>query len=350
MPKIGKLWAGKLYGTNTGNLSVELSPSESAFTGTVRFMDDRFGIVLYSISGTFDGTNVEFNGDSTQAPQGVVTGKISAKGALTPEGHIRGSWSSTIGTGGTFHLFPHDANTENSPVATLLPERLHSTTKTLGAVRLYTDDVRELIGLNKDFSRGRVVVTYREHGNEISRYASDVNADLERLGELRYIKLTIQEPEAYGINRVAVVELNASGNNEVRVQGVQESWVIGKAEAVSSMLRTHQKALSTTVRSFGLNANGLIVIGALVALPELSIGRRAIFVLVVAVLIWLIAQAHSRFIPNVLIHLSPRKPGPVERAWPQLLSWVIAATSALVAAIAYGLLKGEIPIPSWLTP
>ena len=49
-----------------------------------------------------------------------------------------------------------------------------------------------------------------------------------RLGTLRYLKLLIQEPEAYGINRLAVVELNAAGANEVRVQGVQESWLWGK--------------------------------------------------------------------------------------------------------------------------
>jgi hypothetical protein len=55
-----------------------------------------------------------------------------------------------------------------------------------------------------------------------------------------------------------------------------------------------------------------------------------------------------KFIPNVLIHLSEQKPGPLRRAIPQVLSWLIAASSALVAAIAYGLLKGELPpIAQW---
>jgi hypothetical protein len=350
MSSIGKLWAGRLFGTNMGNLFVETSSTNGEFTGTVRFMDDRFGLVIYAITGTFDGTNVQFTGKCTQSPEGVVNGEISARGTLTPEGQLRGQWSSTIGTGGTFILHPHDSSSGNEITPGLLPERMHTATRSIGAIRLYAEDVQELIGfLSKDFNQGRVVVTYRERGSEVSRYASDLQNDLARLGKLRYLKLLIQEPEAYGINRLAIVELNANGTNEIRVQGVQESWVIGKAESVASLLRLHQKTLSTTFRSFGLNIKGLLALGTLVALPELSIGKRIIFVAVVAIIAWLIVQAHTRFIPNVLVYLSPRLPNAIERAWPQLLSWLIAVTSALVASIAYGVLKGELSsIPSWV--
>lgn len=345
MSTIGKLWAGRLFGTNMGNLFVELNPIESEFTGIVRFMDDRFGLVLYAITGTFNGNTIEFKGKAVQSPEGITNGEISARGVLTPEGQLRGQWSSTIGTGGTFTLHPHDSSPQTESPPGLLPEQLHVATRTLGAIRLYADDVRELIGfLSKDFGQGRVVVTYRERGSEISRYASDLINELGRLGELRYLKLQIQEPEAYGINRFCSVELNASGTNDVRVQGVQESWVIGKAETISSFLKTRQKTLATTFRSFGLNINGFLVLGTMVALPELSISRRAIFVATIAILAWVISKSHSRFIPNALIYLSPRMTNALERAWPQILSWLIAATSALVASVIYGILRGDISL------
>jgi hypothetical protein len=107
-------------------------------------MDDRFGLVLYSIAGTFDGTKIEFKGDVTQAPDGITNGQITARGTLTPEGQLRGQWSSTIGTGGTFTLHPHDDTSDTSSSAGLLPERLHVATRTIGALRLYTEDVQEL--------------------------------------------------------------------------------------------------------------------------------------------------------------------------------------------------------------
>lgn len=216
---------------------------------------------------------------------------------------------------------------------------------------MFAEDVRELIGfLSRDFSQGRVIVTYHERGNEITRYATDFESDLTKLGDLRYLKLVIQEPEAYGINKLALIELNAMCTNEVRAQGVQESWVIGKAEAVASQVRLSQNTLSTTFRKFGLNINGVLAVFALAAVPELSFWRLVIFLFVVAFVAWVVTKLHARFIPNALISLSARKLSWIDRVWPQIISWLLAVLSALVAAIAYGVLKGELSdSASWIS-
>jgi hypothetical protein len=49
MSRIGTLWAGKIYGTNTGNVFVELNPTDGKFSGTLRLSDDRFGLSAYSL-------------------------------------------------------------------------------------------------------------------------------------------------------------------------------------------------------------------------------------------------------------------------------------------------------------
>jgi len=346
--KIGRLWAGKLYGTNTGNLAADFTNKEdgSGFEGTIRFMDDRFGPVVYSVAGKFDGTTVEIKGKATQQPENVETGEIQGQASLTPDGSLRGTWASTLGTGGTFLLLPHGYEERSASNITNLPEQLHTATRIVGAVRLYPGDVKDLIeAIRKDFTVGQVIANYHENGNERSKYAADFEREFGRLKELRYLRLHVQEPEAHGLSRVATIELTASGANTIRVQGIQESWVIGKAEALMLELRKYQKFFPTTFNKFGLNLNTLLAAAALIALPELSLGRRALFFLAVAAVIAINVQIHAKLIPNALIYLSAPQPGTLARALPQIGSTLLATISALATAIAYGLLKGEISLP-----
>jgi len=144
--------------------------------------------------------------------------------------------------------------------------------------------------------------------------------------------------------------LNANGANEVQVQGIQESWVVGKAESIAAYLRHREKPLATTFRRFGLTLPGLLVLAILVFLPELTLERRVIFVAFVVGASWVIGRLHARYIPNALVLPATDKPGAVSRVWPQMLSWLLAVTGMLVSAIVYGLLKGELPLlTQWLS-
>jgi hypothetical protein len=54
MATLGKLWAGHVYGTNTGNFFLELDAVEPTVTGTLRLMDSLFGIAVYRVAGKFE--------------------------------------------------------------------------------------------------------------------------------------------------------------------------------------------------------------------------------------------------------------------------------------------------------
>lgn len=352
MSDLVRFWAGKVYGTNTGNLFADLNANQENITGSIRFMDDRFGPVVYEVEGKFEESVLTLNGHAVNPREGMETGELLVEGNLTAEGNIRGSWSSTIGTGGTFVLLPHEVGEpKRDNVESTLPERMHTANRNVGAVRLYSDDIVELINfLKKDFTRGLVVVTYFERGNEKSEYEEDFRRNMPKLGQLRYLKLLIREPEAYGIDRIAVVELNARTQNEIRTQGVQESWVVGKVEALHSYLSKYEKSFVTTFRKFGIGINQLIGVAALVLVPELSLNDRILFVVVLILISYAIIQSHSRYIPNALIYLSSSKPGAFGQAWPQILSWFIAASATLFATIVYGVLKGDFPkLLSWFS-
>jgi hypothetical protein len=346
MPALGKLWAGRVYGTNTGNLFIEFEKVGSEVAGTLRFMDSAFGLTVYQITGTFDET-LKIMGKPVQAPEGVELGDVMAEARLTPEGHLRGTWSSSLGTGGTFDAFPHDLPPPGVPARGLptVPEQLYTKNITLGSVRLFADDVKQLLTyIRQDFVTGRPVITFNIRGGQVIKYAEDFLHDAENMGRLEYLKVTIQEPEAYGINRLVVIELNAFGSNEVRVQGIQESWVIGKAEAIASLLKRYQNTLVTTYKKFGLNLNQAIFLAMLVVMPSISSWiNRALFALAVFVLLTALLWLHARFIPNASIQLADSKPTLLARIWPTLLSWLVAATASLVAALLFYWLTRSAP-------
>ena len=183
---------------------------------------------------------------------------------------------------------------------------------------------------------GRPTITYKLRGGEVIKYADDFVKDFAVLDELDYLKITNQETEAHGINRIAIVEFNAFGINEVRVQGVRESWVIGRAQSIVEYLRRYENGLVTNYRRFGLNINSVIFIAALVTFPEIrTLGNRSAFAVAVFSLLMTLLWIHRKFIPNVSISLNVLPPSRISRAWPTILSWVVAASASLAAALIF---------------
>jgi len=334
----GKLWAGRAYGTNTGNLFLEFEETEPRLSGTLRFLDSLAGIAVYSVEGTFDDRLV-LTGHWKQGGDPEHHGVLSIEGRLTSEGYLRGTWNSTIGTGGTFDLHPHDLVLSTPPATPdgSIPEQLYSRNVSVGAIQLYAQDVLELLRyVQEEFTAPRPVVTYHVRGSEVTKYAVDFIKEIPTLGRLNYLKVTVQEPDAYGVNRLVVVELRAFGDNEIRVQGVRESWVVGRSEALAAFLRRHQSRLVTSYRKFGLNLNSVIFLAMLVLIPEIgTLEARVAFVAATVVLLILLLWAHSKFIPNASLVLTDKRPNVFIRAWPTILSWLVAASASLGAALVF---------------
>ncbi len=346
MSNLGKIWAGRVYGTNTGNLFIEFTKSTDTVSGVLRFMDSNFGLTVFEISGRFD-TSLKITGKPIQVPNGVAAGDLEAEAILNSQGHLQGMWKTSLGTGGAFVAYPHDimpVTTEMRDVPTI-PEQMHIKNISLGTIRLFRDDVEQLFKhIKQDFTTGRLIVTYNAHGSEVTKYAEDFLLEANRLENLDYLKINIQEHEAYGINRVVVIELRAFGQNEVRVQGVQESWVIGKAESLATILRRHQNSLTSTYKKFGLNLNQIIFFAMLVAMPSIVTWQnRTIFAFVVFLLLNFLLLLHAKFIPNALIQMSEIKPTWFSRAWPSILSWIGGVIASLVASVIFYLLTKSSP-------
>lgn len=351
MPALAKLWAGRIFGTNTGNFFLDLDSSdEGALTGTLRLMDTLFGLAVYNVTGRFDGSGITLRGDPvpTAKPPAVSNGTIEVTGNLTAEGNIRGTWSSSLGTGGAFEAYPHDQAAANNPgpgpqptsaahSAPEPPEQLFLSSVPVGALRMYQGDLWRLIdSIRSDFLIGRPIITYTVRENQVSKYLDDFRAEAATLGQLKRFKLTIQEPEAYGINKVVVLDLDAFGQNELRVQGINESWVTGKSEVISRMLKNFENKLLSAYRRYGLFFNSLLFFAMLVVIPALqSTEQRAIFVAGIVAILFCLFKVHQRFIPHAILYLSDEQPNWFRRTWPSILSWISALTAALAAALVF---------------
>ena len=344
MASIGKNWNGAIYGTNTGNVAVSLEGDNEALTGLIRLSDNQHGIVVYGVAGTFEEGSLKLSGVSQgEVPEGVAVGELTVTGTLTAEGRIDGEWSTTIGTGGTYQLWPHTYQVRPTNVG-VMPEQMNTSSRSMGAVRLYADDVRSLIAhVVKDFSQKRAVITFNDRGNEKKIYSDEFESILDDLPELNYLRINVQEPETYGLHRSAMIELTTWGENSIRVQSVQEAWAIGKSEALSRHVKGFQRTVATQVRKFGLTINVVITIAVLAALPGLpTFWQRLTFVSSAFGVQALITYFHSRYVPNFILFPTKKRSSWIGRFGPGFVSWGITILGGVTAAVIYGLLKGEL--------
>ena len=193
----------------------------------------------------------------------------------------------------------------------------------------------------KPFNRSEVVVTVVA-GTEQTRLLSNFKKKrFDAAERATVIKLYVQQPEAEGLNRVAVVEFGEPQYNMVMVQGADEAWALGMLEKLKRHIQPFERTYATNFKKFGFGINQFLLVGAIVFLPSLATVRdRAVLVVGVLAIILGMNWLHGRFLPNAAIFLIPKPKGAIAA---NLVSWLIAVTSAVVAALLAAYLEGQIP-------
>jgi hypothetical protein len=341
MELLADKWVGNIYGTNTGNVFIELAQVGETITGTIRVSDHIHGLIVLDFVGTYS-NQIRIRCTAKEPANNVVQTVIDVHAALPSDGSMRGTWHSSVGTAGTLIAYPQlNFNTSNQPIGQTLPEQLFNKNIAIGSTRLFSEDIRKLISfIEEDFGTQKSVVTYDIRGSRATKFSDSFLQDADTLGTINYLKVSIQAPEAYGINKVVVVEFFEHGASEIRVSGIKETWVVGKAESISEFLSPTRNFLVTTYKKYGLNLNSMIFVAMLVLIPEVSnFLNRVMFVLTVFVLLSILYAIHSKFIPNTIIYLTGQRPSVLERSWPTIVSWFVAASSSIFAAWAFKMLS-----------
>lgn len=341
MTELTRRWAGRIFGTNTGNVSVLLEGENDAITGELRLADDQFGPCVYSLSGTFDGSRIDLEGQGVQAPAGIELGDLKITGELSPDGNLKGEWESVLGTGGVFQLFPHSTGAGKRPISPSL-EQVNEEQRFFGAVRLYGEELQAVVQeLTADFvSPPKIITTYKTDAGTRTLYFDDFLNELRNGTRVSYLKLFAQEPEANGINKIVVLELSAEGANSIRSQSASQSWALGKVEAVARRIEPYEQKLAIGYRRYGIGLVQLLLLGSMiVALPSIdSVYLRIVLLAVTSAVLWVFGRLHTAVLKNFAFYPDERTPNQFVRALPRLFSWLSAILASVIAAYAAYLL------------
>lgn len=343
---LGRLWAGRLFGTNVGNVFVKLDGDDSALSGVARVADSNLGLVVYNVNATFDGLILKLKGYPSHSPDNTKAGDLLAEGRLDSRGQIHGEWHTSLGTGGIFALYPHDrdaqANSETVPQA----DQIHTQRTGFGAIQIDKEQILKLgEKLQSEFLGGRVIVTITA-GTEQSRFLDDFRRIELPYRKAEVIKLFAQKPEFGGVNRAVTIEFGPA-TNYAMVQSSDESWTLGMAARLKRDIKQFERFYAINIRRLGFGINQLILFWAIVFLPELpSIWWRAGFLAAVVLIAYGNLKFHQRYIPLANIILGEKRPSFLEKSAPATWSWISGLLAALLVSILSAYAKGWLHLPN----
>ena len=166
---IGRRWAGKAFGTNIGNVYITFEGDDAALTGVLRMNEAGVGISVYNVQGTFIASTLSLVGQPQTEIEGREFGQLSVTGTLNANGEINGDWETTIGSAGTFVLFPHAGGEQTLAIAQA--EQFHIARYAFGAIEVDRDQIIKIAeNIRRDFPS--VIVTVVA-GTEQARYLDD---------------------------------------------------------------------------------------------------------------------------------------------------------------------------------
>ena len=342
---IEKKWAGKLYGTNTGNIFVTLEGEDADLSGKIHLNDPIYGLVVYAITGSFEGDRLDISGSVEQGQEGLEFGQLTASAVLNSRGGLEGEWTTSIGSAGTFLLFPHDTSGGDADAVPNKQEQMHTARHDFGAMAVDRQQLSDIaVELQKEFPQAEVVVTVLA-GTEKSCLLSDFPHVAFTADRATLFKLYARQRHSSGIDRVAIVEFGPQVNY-VMTQGSDEAWVLGMLEKLKLSVKTLERRYATSFQKYGFGINQLLFIGALVYLPSLpNLQSRAALMVGVVLITWAVTWLHGRYLPFAALYLSTKPKGIIAKVLPSAASWLIALTSAVAAALLAHYLQGFIPSP-----
>lgn len=339
---IGKLWAGRTFGTNVGNLFLRLSGDDDNLAGTLHFSSSDSGVLIFELKGTFDGATLKLGGEPKTRDQASMAGALKVAVSPDPAGVLRGQWETASGAAGTLELYPHDVQPNRAEDAP--PPQLFTTRHEFGAIGV---DKCEIVAIaeavQREFAAGKVTIAVTG-GTEQVAFLDDFRKRKFNAARAKVVRIFVRESEQSGLDRVTTVEFGPHVNF-VATQSGDEAWALGMREKLKAEISRFERFYATNFKKLNIGINQLLLVAAIVYLPSLAgLANRAILMTGVILIAAVVNLLHSRYLPHAQIYLSSRPEGLVSRIGPPVVSWLIAVTAGIAATLLAIYLQGWLHI------
>lgn len=333
---IAQYWAGRVFGTNTGNVFVELSGEERALSGILRFNDSVAGIIVYLIKGKFLESKLSLEGE---VDVNGVKSSLTMSSSLLPNGNLEGLWNTNSGAGGTLTLFPHQ-NSQVDGGQVTQADQLYTARNEFEPVKIDRCDIIAIAEtVQKSFSNSKVIVTYTD-ATERSLFLDNFKQMAETDKLIPFLKLFAREPDFGGLDKIVLIEFGPVSNIAM-TQGASEAWTLGELEKLKREIGTFERSF-VTKKYYSFSLNQFMLAIAVVALPSLgSIFSRAFLIVAVVFLAFIVIKLHNRFLPHASINLGASKESKFMRTiFGSIFSWTLGLLANLIAALLAAYLAG----------
>lgn len=331
----GEFWAGKAFGTNIGNIFLELNGDDEKLSGKLRFNDSVTGILVFPVSGKFSEGKLSLSGI---ASVNGAEAELTLNSSIRPNGNLEGLWTTTTGAGGTIMLFPHQNTTvENGQL--FQADQFYTARHEFKPIKVDRSNIIALAeNIQRVFSNSKVIVTYVE-GTERSMFLEAFKLMPERNVHVSILKLFAKEPDVGGIDKIIVVEFGQQTNSAM-AQGASESWTLGELEKLKREIRNFERFF-VTEKWYSVSFIQVMLLGALTTLPSLdNLLKRSILIVAVFLLALFVIKLHKKFLPHASIQLRNQNKTIISGlSFDAAVSWfmsIVAATLAAVLALYLG--------------
>lgn len=330
--KLAKLWAGRVSGTNVGNVFLEIGGQPDKLSGTISLNEPNVGIAKYDIDGSLVDNCLTLSGQPSNKIEGFELGELSAEVKFNNQGELVGVWSTSVGSAGAVTLWPQNQTIQKKSEDALIPE-FHSASYNFKPIVIDKTAIRNLgNSLKIDFPRSVVIVTIVNE-TEKRFFLDDFDNKRFPFSKANNVILFVQEVEQNGITKSVRLNLG-QGFNVITVQGSNEAWVSGKLNVFRAEMKQYEKSFFGRIKQFGFGMNQVLIMGGIISLPSFSTWiERTALMLGIFVIVWALNFSSQKWLPNAAIYLDDKPIGLLRKYLPSVMSWVFGIISALIVIV-----------------